>query len=196
MSRFTAAGDDAAFQAVETILLEGDDQSKLGGVVPAGHQGGAIHFGKDGKLYVALGEQTAGAPAQAMDSLFGKLLRINSDGSIPEDNPFFRTARGRALAPIWALGLRNPFTFAVQPETGRIFLNDVGRRPPGKRSTRARPAEILVGPRRKDQPPTYGSVVRFTTILSPRSPAVPSARPGVGPAFRLAIAASTSSPIS
>ncbi len=98
----------------------------MGGVVPAGHQGGAIHFGKDGKLYLALGEQTAGAPAQAMDSLLGKLLRINPDGSIPEDNPFYRKAQGKYRA-IWALGLRNPFTFAVQPETGRIFINDVGQ---------------------------------------------------------------------
>jgi hypothetical protein len=46
-------------------------------------------------------------------------------GSIPTDNPFFATASGANRA-IWALGLRNPFTFAVQPGTGRIFINDVG----------------------------------------------------------------------
>ncbi len=125
VSRFTARGD-VAVASSETILLEGDDQSKIGGEVPAGHQGGATHFGKDGKLYVALGEQTARTPAQAMDMLLGKLLRINSDGSIPEDNPFYRKARGK-YRTIWALGLRNPFTFAVQPETGRIFINDVGQ---------------------------------------------------------------------
>jgi putative heme-binding domain-containing protein len=125
VSRFTARGDVAAADS-ESILIEGDDQTKLGGEVPAGHQGGAIHFGKDGKLYVALGEQTAGAPSQAMDSLLGKLLRINADGSIPEDNPFYGKARGKYRA-IWALGLRNPFTFAVQEETGRIFINDVGQ---------------------------------------------------------------------
>ncbi len=125
VSRFTARGDVVAATS-EKLLLEGDDQSKMGGVVPAGHQGGAIHFGRDKKLYVALGEQTAGAPAQAMDSLLGKLLRINPDGSLPEDNPFYRKAQGKYRA-IWALGLRNPFTFAVQPETGRIFINDVGQ---------------------------------------------------------------------
>jgi glucose/arabinose dehydrogenase len=108
------------------MLLEGDDQTKLGGTVPAGHQGGALHFGNDRKLYIALGEQTAGAPAQAMDTLQGKLLRINSDGSIPADNPFYRTAQGKYRA-IWALGLRNPFTFAVQPGSGRIYINDVGQ---------------------------------------------------------------------
>ncbi len=125
LSRFTARGDVAA-RGSEVVLFEGDDQSKMGGVVPAGHQGGAIHFGKDGKLYVALGEQTAGEPSQRMDSLLGKLLRLNPDGSIPEDNPFSRTALGKYRA-IWALGLRNPFSFAVQPGTGRIFINDVGQ---------------------------------------------------------------------
>ena len=125
ISRFTARGD-VAIPDSERILFEGDDQAKLGGSEPAGHQGGAIHFGKDGKLYVALGEQTAGMPSQAMTTLQGKLLRLNPDGSIPEDNPFYRTAHGKYRA-IWALGLRNPFTFAVQPGTGRILINDVGQ---------------------------------------------------------------------
>jgi acetyl esterase len=125
ISRFTATGDRAA-PGSEVVLFEGDDQAKLGGDQPAGHQGGAIHFGNDGKLYVAIGEQTAGMPAQVMTTLQGKLLRLNPDGSIPDDNPFYTTARGKYRA-IWALGLRNPFTFAVQPGTGRIFINDVGQ---------------------------------------------------------------------
>jgi uncharacterized repeat protein (TIGR03806 family) len=124
VSRFTAKGE-VAEPGSEVVLLEGDDQRKLGGAQPAGHQGGAVHFGKDGKLYVAIGEQTAGAPAQRMDTFQGKLLRINPDGSIPEDNPFFRETKGKYQA-IWALGLRNPFAFAVQPGTGRLFINDVG----------------------------------------------------------------------
>jgi putative heme-binding domain-containing protein len=110
---------------VEVVLFEGDDQRKLGGDVPAGHQGGAIHFGIDGKLYVALGDQTAGRPSQDLGTLQGKMLRLERDGSIPLDNPFADTRQGKTRA-IWALGLRNPFTFAVQPETGRIFINDVG----------------------------------------------------------------------
>src|SRR5918997_278093 len=53
------------------------------------------------------------------------MLRINSNGTIPTDNPFFNTATGNNRS-IWALGLRNPFTFAFQPGTGRMFVNDVG----------------------------------------------------------------------
>ena len=70
-------------QAAKKSCSKGDDQTKLGGTVPAGHQGGALHFGKDGKLYIAIGDQTAGKPAQGMNSLLGRLLRINPDGSIP-----------------------------------------------------------------------------------------------------------------
>jgi putative heme-binding domain-containing protein len=124
VSRFTVAGD-AALPGSEQILFEGDDQTKLGGSVPAGHQGGAIHFGKDGKLYIALGDQTAGRPSQDLHSLLGKLLRLSPDGSIPGDNPFLSRTTGKYRA-IWALGLRNPFRFAVQPGTGRIYINDVG----------------------------------------------------------------------
>jgi glucose/arabinose dehydrogenase len=126
ISRFTANGDEAE-PGSEKVLFEGDDQRKLGGNVPAGHQGGAIHFGKDGKLYVSIGEQTAEKPAQDLHSLLGKVLRLNPDGSIPPDNPFVTKAEGKYRA-IWVLGLRNPFTFAVQPGTGRIFINDVGGR--------------------------------------------------------------------
>ena len=60
-----------------------------------------------------------------LGNLLGKILRINRDGSIPVDNPFYNQATGVNRA-IWALGLRNPFTFAFQPGTGRMFINDVG----------------------------------------------------------------------
>lgn len=124
ISRFTAQGD-RALEGSELVLLEGDDQRKLGGSIPAGHQGGAMRFGRDGKLYIGIGEQTAGLPSQKLDTLQGKLLRINPDGSIPDDNPFASTTTGKYRA-IWAYGLRNPFCVAVQPGTGRIFINDVG----------------------------------------------------------------------
>ncbi len=124
VSRFTARGD-VAEPGSECVLFEGDDQAKLGGHTPAGHQAGAIHFGADGKLYIAIGDQTAAQPSQRLDTFQGKLLRLNPDGSIPTDNPFVAAAKGKYRA-IWALGLRNPFTFAIQPIAGRIFINDVG----------------------------------------------------------------------
>jgi glucose/arabinose dehydrogenase len=124
LSRFTLIGDVVG-PTSEWVLLEGDDQAKLGGFQPAGHQGGPLRFGHDGKLYVSLGEQTAGEPAQNLDTLQGKILRLNPDGSIPEDNPYFRKTTGKYRA-IWALGVRNAFGLAVQPKTGRMFFTDVG----------------------------------------------------------------------
>jgi hypothetical protein len=76
-------------------------------------------------LYVAVGENATPPNSQTLANRLGKVLRINSDGTIPSDNPFFNTATG-ANRSIWALGLRNPFTFAFQPGTNRMFINDVG----------------------------------------------------------------------
>jgi glucose/arabinose dehydrogenase len=118
VSRFTANGDVAAAGS-ETVLLELD--SATSGI----HNGGALHFGQDGKLYAAVGDHALSADAQSLDTRFGKMLRIDSDGAIPVDNPFFNQASGANRA-IWALGLRNPFTFAFQPGSGRMFINDVG----------------------------------------------------------------------
>jgi len=120
LSRFTANGDVAA-SGSERILLEIDDLTSA-----TNHNGGAIRFGEDGKLYVGVGENATSSNAQTKSNLLGKLLRLNSDGTIPTDNPFSSTASGKNRA-IWAIGLRNPFTFAVQPGTGRIFINDVGQ---------------------------------------------------------------------
>ncbi|HEX3145964.1 MAG TPA: PQQ-dependent sugar dehydrogenase [Pyrinomonadaceae bacterium] len=119
VSRFTANGD-VALAGSEFVLVDLDNLSSAGN-----HNGGAIHFGPDGKLYVAVGENANAANAQTLNNRLGKVLRINSDGSIPGDNPFFNTASG-ANRSIWAMGLRNPFTFAFQPGTGRMFINDVG----------------------------------------------------------------------
>jgi glucose/arabinose dehydrogenase len=124
ISRFTADGDVAAAGS-EKLLLSGDDQRTLGGKVPAGHQGGGLHFGLDGRLYIGIGEQTAETPAQRLDTFQGKILRIKPDGTIPADNPLVGKATGKYQA-IWALGLRNPFTFAVHPASGELFINDVG----------------------------------------------------------------------
>jgi glucose/arabinose dehydrogenase len=118
VSRFTANGDVVAAGSEVQIL-------NLENLSATNHNGGAIHFGPDGKLYVATGENAVMANSQTLNNRLGKILRINSDGTLPTDNPFFNTATG-ANRSIWALGLRNPFTFAFQPGTTRMFINDVG----------------------------------------------------------------------
>ena len=120
VSRFTAAGDTAV-PGSEAVILELDNLSAA-----TNHNGGAIHFGPDAKLYIGVGENGNGANSQTLSNLLGKMLRINADGTIPTDNPFYNTATGNNRA-IWALGLRNPFTFAFQPGTTRLFINDVGQ---------------------------------------------------------------------
>jgi glucose/arabinose dehydrogenase len=119
VSRFTANGD-VAVSGSEVVLME------LENLVANNHNGGALHFGPDGKLYIAVGENSNSANSQTLANRLGKLLRINPDGSIPSDNPFFTSASG-ANRSIWSLGLRNPFTFSFQPGTGRLFINDVGQ---------------------------------------------------------------------
>jgi glucose/arabinose dehydrogenase len=120
ISRFTASGD-LAVPGSEVVLLDLDNLSSA-----TNHNGGAIHFRRDGKLYAAVGENANTAHSQTLGNLLGKMLRINSDGTIPTDNPFYNTATGKNRA-IWALGLRNPFTFGIHPNSGRVFINDVGQ---------------------------------------------------------------------
>jgi glucose/arabinose dehydrogenase len=88
--------------------------------------GGSLQFGPDGKLYVSVGDEGVADVPQSLNSVFGKILRINTDGSIPTDDPFYNQTTGNNRA-IWALGLRNPYTTAFQPGTGRFFIDDVGQ---------------------------------------------------------------------
>lgn len=118
ISRFTANGDRAV-PGSETVLVD------LPAVQAPIHNGGSMHFGPDGKLYVAVGENARPTEAQGLATPFGKILRLNRDGTVPEDNPFYHQTTGLARAT-WALGLRNPFTFAFHEGTGHLFINDVG----------------------------------------------------------------------
>jgi glucose/arabinose dehydrogenase len=120
ISRFTANGN-LVVPGSEVIIFELNNLASA-----TNHNGGAIHFGPDGMLYAAVGENATPSNAQSMNNLLGKILRIAKDGSIPSSNPFYTTASGNNRA-IWALGLRNPFNFAFQPGTGRMFINDVGQ---------------------------------------------------------------------
>jgi glucose/arabinose dehydrogenase len=116
--RVTASGDKAVAGSEKLIF-------KLGNQRSAHHMGGAIDFGNDGKLYISTGDNETPDKAQQLTNLFGKMLRINKDGTIPTGNPFYATASGKTRA-IWARGLRNPFKFAIQPTTGTTFINDPG----------------------------------------------------------------------
>src|SRR6266480_1244625 len=128
VSRFTANGD-VAVPASEHVILELDTQTANI------HNGGALKFWHDGTLFISTGENTTPSNSQDLTKLLGKLLRIdvrsddfpadpNRNYSIPSDNPF-RTVTG-ARPEIWAYGLRNPWSMAIQRGTNRIFINDVG----------------------------------------------------------------------
>ncbi|MBC7925218.1 MAG: PQQ-dependent sugar dehydrogenase, partial [Bryobacteraceae bacterium] len=94
------------------------------------HNGGALLFGNDGKLYAAVGENGYEDDSQNVNSFRGKIIRINTDGSIPADNPTSFDGTGATTTgvyrAVWAMGFRNPFTFGVDPVSGEIRVNDVG----------------------------------------------------------------------
>src|SRR5262249_7524359 len=118
VSRFTLAGNSVV-PGSEVPLLD------LPGLGNTGHNGGSLKFGSDGKLYIGVGDNYVSANAQSLATPFGKVLRINADGSIPTSNPFYYRTTG-INRTIWAMGLRNPFSTAVQPGTGVYYIDDVG----------------------------------------------------------------------
>jgi len=125
LSRFTANGNTVVPNS-ELILLEYYN-------ISGNHRGGDIHFGPDGKLYLSLGDAGEPLNSQLVTNYDGKILRLNSDGTIPNDNPTsFVNTSGQTLTPvgqyraIWAFGLRNPYRFSFDSNTGKMHINDVG----------------------------------------------------------------------
>lgn len=117
---------DVMLAGSETWVLEFDALTSA-----TNHNGGFIQFGTDGKLYVAIGENAEYTQSQVYHNYLGKLIRINADGSAPTDNPFYNSTPDgssptAASQRIWALGLRNPYSFDIDFGTGKIFVNDVG----------------------------------------------------------------------
>lgn len=83
------------------------------------HNGGPIHFGPDGKLYVATGDQAQEERAQDVGDPAGKVLRLNRNGSRPDDNPI-------AGSHVYSFGHRNSFGFGFDPGTGRLWQSENG----------------------------------------------------------------------
>jgi len=90
-----------------------------------GHWGHRLAFGPDGKLWITSSERQQFTPAQDMKSTLGKIVRLNEDGSVPADNPFF--AQGGVTAQIWSLGHRNMLGLAFDAQ-GRLYAHEMGPR--------------------------------------------------------------------
>jgi glucose/arabinose dehydrogenase len=121
ISRYTASGNTAsASTEVQLLTL-----NSLSGTI---HNAGDMVFAPDGKLFVSTGEGAFPDNAQSPNNLLGKVLRINSDGTVPTDNPFYNNSSFVGInKAIYALGLRNPFSMDIQPGTGKLFVCDVGQ---------------------------------------------------------------------
>ena len=122
LARFSVEGGKAVRDSELTILEM--PQPKIY------HYGGAIRFGEDGMLYLSIGDNKLPGKAQSLDSLHGKIIRIDVRGATPEqpyrippDNPFVDNPEARP--EIWAYGLRNPWRMDFAPD-GRLFVADVG----------------------------------------------------------------------
>ncbi|HEY8597693.1 MAG TPA: PQQ-dependent sugar dehydrogenase [Thermomicrobiales bacterium] len=134
VSRWTLSNENVASD--ETVLID-EIASPFGN-----HNGGDLNFGKDGFLYVSVGDGgSTPQTAQQLHSLNGKILRIKGDGGIPDGNPYRGTDSvrcnenggtgdtGKKCREIFAYGLRNPFRMGFDPNaaTTRFFINDVGQ---------------------------------------------------------------------
>lgn len=126
IARYQVTGDpNVADPGSETILLEAAQPFP-------NHNGGVVAFGPDGYLYLGLGDGgAAGDPfgnAQSLDTLLGKVLRIDVSAAepyaIPADNPF---ENGGGKPEIWLYGLRNPWRLSFDRATGDMFIADVGQ---------------------------------------------------------------------
>ena len=111
-NRLVRLRDENGRGVVDKTLLDGAAGN-------SNHDGGRVKFGPDGKLYWTIGDSQNTALAQDVKSLNGKILRLNSDGTIPADNPF-------PNSPVYSYGHRNPQGLAWQPGTGRLYETEHG----------------------------------------------------------------------
>ena len=126
IAEYRVSQDADVAATAERVLLEVSQPFR-------NHNGGLNLFGPDGMLYIGLGDGgSARDPmnnGQRLDTLLGKILRIDVDGGppyrVPSDNPF--VGRANARGEIWAYGLRNPWRFSFDRNGGRLFVADVGQ---------------------------------------------------------------------
>ncbi len=114
--------DDGMGQTVaDSTIVLGELPTDVCGI----HQGGGIAFGRDGMLYVTIGDNGCDrCLSQDNGTLAGKILRFTRDGGVPPDNPFANAAFPRSA--FFATGLRNSFDFAIHPRTGQIVATENG----------------------------------------------------------------------
>lgn len=117
ISRFSAGSSTE--QVIWTNPGRGYDVNGNGG-----HLGASMNFGPDGKLYVSIGDGFMGL-SQDRTTVFGKILRMNPDGTVPADNPL-RDGTGPNVDEIWAYGFRNPYRSSFDRTTGLYWIGDVG----------------------------------------------------------------------
>ncbi|MDY7231845.1 PQQ-dependent sugar dehydrogenase [Hyalangium rubrum] len=106
----------------------GTDRTVILAGLPTGggnHNGGGLAFGPDGMLYFGVGDGFSPVGVEDLSSLVAKIGRTRTDGTAPEDNPFF-DGPGPNNDYIWARGFRNPFGLAFQPGTGKLWVDVAG----------------------------------------------------------------------
>lgn len=128
ISSFTVSANPDIANTAETVLLTITQPYD-------NHNGGCLNFGPDGYLYIATGDGGSGGDpenrAQNLNSLLGKLLRIDVNNGtpygIPADNPYLNDSDATTLPEIWAYGLRNPWKFSFDSQTNDLWIADVGQ---------------------------------------------------------------------
>ena len=112
-------------------------------VAAVAHFGGRLVFGRDGRLFVTLGDRLLRRDdAQKLDSHLGKVVRIEADGRVPADNPFAKTPG--AKPEIWSIGHRNVQGAALHPGSGALWTHEHGPKAATK-STSTKPAATTAG---------------------------------------------------
>lgn len=124
IDRYRFTGNAANDSNSRTVIWTnpGPTPSELG----RNHIGGSLNISPDNKFYLSIGDVLNSSTSQQMNNVFGKILRINKNGTAPTSNPFYDASNSGNVDEIWALGVRNPFRASFDMPTGRYIFGDVG----------------------------------------------------------------------